>query len=291
MKFSWLDKEEYPFTSRFINLEGQQLHYIEEGEGETILFVHGTPSWSFDFRKVICELLPEYHCVAMDHLGFGLSEKPRIADYTPQTHSRRLESFVLTKNFNKITLVLHDFGGPIGFHFAMQHPEKIRRLVVLNSWMWSIVGEPEFNKLKKMVNNPVLPFLYRYLNFSPRFIMPASFGKIKLSKKIKKQYTAPFQNWYEREGMLAFARSLVNDQNWFGELHEKSISIRNKEVLIIWGQKDPILGMAYLHRFMDIFPNHRVMKLVEAGHFPQEENPLEIAHEIRTFMRSGKREE
>ncbi len=287
MKFSWLDKEEYPFTSRFIDLEGNSMHYIEEGGGETILFVHGTPSWSFDFRKLISELLPEYRCVAMDHLGFGLSDKPRIADYTPQAHSRRLESFILTRKFNNITLVLHDFGGPIGFQFAIQHPEKIRRLVVLNSWMWSIEGEPEFSKLMKMIKNPFLPFLYRYLNFSPRVIMPASFGKNKLSKKIKKHYTAPFQNRFEREGMLAFARSLVDDQKWFGELHEKSIPIRNKEALFIWGMKDPILGNAYLHRFVDIFPNHSVLKLEEAGHFPQEENPLEIAHEIRTFMRRG----
>ncbi len=102
--------------------------------------------------------------------------------------SKTLEKFVLDKDLRNITLIVHDFGGPIGMHFAMQHPDRIKKMVVLNSWMWSSIGDPAFIKLTKMLKSPLLPFLYLYLNFSPRFILPRSFGDHKPSKSILRQY-------------------------------------------------------------------------------------------------------
>ena len=116
---------------------------------------------------------------------------------------------------------MHDFGGPIGFYFAINHPEKVKRIVVLNSWLWSSENDPVFIKLSKVLRNPILPFLYKRLNFSPRFLLPKSFGDAKPAKSILKHYTKPFANQKQRNGALAFARSLLNDQPWFEELWEK----------------------------------------------------------------------
>ncbi len=129
----WLDTSEYPFTSKYFNINGHQLHYLDEGQGETILFVHGTPSWSFDFRNIIKRLKTDFRCVAMDHIGFGLSDKPEEYNYSTQNHSKTLEKFVSEMKLDNLTLVVHDFGGPIGLNFAIQNPEKVKKVVILNS--------------------------------------------------------------------------------------------------------------------------------------------------------------
>lgn len=128
----WLDRSAYPFQSRYFSVNGHTLHYLDEGQGECILFVHGTPSWSFDFRNVIKALVPAYRCIAIDHIGFGLSDKPTQYDYSALNHSHTLEKFILEKQLTGITLVVHDFGGPIGLHAAMNHADRVTRLIILN---------------------------------------------------------------------------------------------------------------------------------------------------------------
>jgi len=273
MKNHWLDKSEYPFVSNYFDINGEKLHFIDEGQGEPVIFVHGTPSWSFDFRKVIKQIKTDFRCIAIDHIGFGLSSKPEHYDYSTRNHSNTLTRFMLEKELEGITLVVHDFGGPIGLNFAIQYPDKVKQIVILNSWLWSSQGEPDFVKLRKMLRNPLVPFLYRYLNFSPRFVLPSSFGDRKLPKRLLKQYTKPFADKTQRNGALAFAESLLDDQDWFEELWEKRRVISNKPTLFIWGMKDPIIKPHYLDKFQGGFSNARTVKLETCGHFPQEEQP------------------
>lgn len=280
----WLDKSAYPFKSNYFDINEQKLHYIDEGKGETILFVHGTPSWSFDYRNIIKKLKENYRCIAIDHIGFGLSEKPEHYDYSPQNHSKTLEKFVLAKKLDKITLVVHDFGGPIGLNFAIQHPEKIKNLIILNSWLWSSENDPEYIKLRKILKSPLLPFLYRYLNFSPKFILPQSFGDNKLPKNILKQYTRPFADKTQRNGTLALAKSLLNDQNWFEELWNKRRVISNKPTLFIWGMKDSVIKPHNLHKFQKGFINSKTVQLETSGHFPQEEQPEKVINAIFEYL-------
>lgn len=270
MKHTWLDRTEYPFESNSFKINGQNLHYIDEGKGETMLFVHGTPSWSFDFRNVIKELKQTHRCIAIDHIGFGLSDKPEHYDYSTQNHSKTLAQFILEKQLSNITLVVHDFGGPIGLHAAMQFPERIKSLVILNSWLWSSASDPDFIKLSKILKSPFLPFLYRYLNFSPRFILPKSFGYTKLSRKLLPHYTKPFADRTQRNGALAFAKSLLNNQDWFEELWNRRQTISNKPTLFVWGIKDPVIASRYLNKFISGFTNVTTVKLETCGHFPQE---------------------
>ena len=283
-KYTWLNKNEYPFKSNYFDINGQALHFIDEGNGRIILFVHGTPSWSFDFRNVIKALIPEFRCIAIDHIGFGLSDKPENYDYSTINHAGTLENFILSKNLENITLVLHDFGGPIGFDFSIKHPKRIKKIVVLNSWLWSSEKDPEFIRISRILKNPLLPFLYRNLNFSPRFILPGSYGDKKISKQILKQYTRPFANKKERNGTVAFARSLLNDQNWFEELWTKKKVLSDKPILFIWGMKDPVIKPNNLEKFLSGFPDSIDIKIETSGHFPQEEEPELVTESIRNFM-------
>lgn len=280
----WLDKSQYPFNSKYFDINGQQLHYIDEGQGETILFVHGTPSWSFDYRNVVKKLKENYRCVAIDHIGFGLSDKPEHYDYSTQNHSRTLEKFILEKQLKDITLIVHDFGGPIGLNFATQHPEIIKNLVILNSWLWSSENEPDYIKLKKVLKSPLLPFLYCYLNFSPKYILPKSFGDKKLPKKLLKQYTKPFADKTQRNGALSFAKSLLNDQEWFEELWNKRSAISDKPTLFIWGMKDSVIKPHNLDKFQKGFINSKTVQLETSGHFPQEEQPEKVINAIFDFL-------
>lgn len=280
----WLDKTAYPFASNYFDVNGYKLHYIDEGQGEAILFVHGTPSWSFDYRNVIKELRPEYRCIAIDHIGFGLSDKPEQYDYSTVNHSKTLEKFILNRQLQNITLVVHDFGGPIGLNFAIRHADKIKKLVILNSWLWSSKNDPDFIRFSKMLKNPLLPFLYRYLNFSPRFILPQSFGEYKISKKTLTQYTKPFADKTQRNGALAFAQSLLNDQDWFERLWNQRQTIAQKPTLFIWGMKDSVIKPKNLEKFTVGFINSTVIKLEACGHFPQEEQPEIVAKAIRDFL-------
>lgn len=284
MKEQWPDRTEYPFQSNYVTINGHQLHYIDEGAGDIILSVHGTPSWSFDFRNVVKVLRNRFRCIAIDHIGFGLSDKPGNYDYSTQNHSRTLEKFIVDQDLTDITLVVHDFGGPIGLHAAMLHPERIKKLVVLNSWLWSNEQDPDYIKLKKILKSPLLPFLYRYLNFSPRFILPRSFGKKQLSRRILQQYTLPFKKINERSGPLAFARSLLHDQPWFEALWQKRYAIKDKPALFVWGMKDPLVKPRHLDRFLSGFPNARSVTLDSCGHFPQEEQPGLVADAISGFL-------
>ncbi|MBK9591084.1 MAG: alpha/beta fold hydrolase [Crocinitomicaceae bacterium] len=285
MTKNWLDTKEYPFQSNYFEINGQKLHYIDEGKGETILFVHGTPSWSFDFRNSIKALQDQYRCIAIDHIGFGLSDKPEVYDYSTQNHSATLEKFILDKKIENITLVVHDFGGPIGLNFAMRYPDKIKKLVILNSWLWSSQTDPDFIKLRKILKSPLLPILYRYLNFSPKFILPKSFGDHKLSRHLLKQYTKPFANKTQRTGALAFAKSLLNDQNWFEELWNKRKTISAKPTLFIWGMKDPVIKSKYLEKFESGFTTSKTIRLETCGHFPQEEQAEETIIALQNFFK------
>jgi pimeloyl-ACP methyl ester carboxylesterase len=285
MKYPWLDKSEYPFGSCYHDIDGHQLHYIDEGKGEIVLFVHGTPSWSFEYRNVIRKLKSGYRCVAVDHMGFGLSDKPGHYDYSTQNHGKTLERFILEKSLDEITLVVHDFGGPIGMNFAIRHPEKIKRLVILNSWLWSSRSDPDFFKMSKLLKNPLLPFLYRYLNFSPKFLLPLSFGDKKLPKHLVSQYSKPFANKTQRNGALAFARSLLNDQEWFEELWDNRKPISGKPTLFIWGMKDPVLKPHHLEKFVSGFSNSSTLTLETCGHFPQEEQPESVLNAMISFLK------
>jgi len=200
---TWVDRDAYPFRSRWLELPEGKLHYVDEGDGEPMLFVHGTPTWSFEYRHLIRALRGGHRCIAVDHLGFGLSDRPAAAAYTPEAHAARLRAFVDKLGLRRFTLVVHDFGGPIALPLALDDPDRVARLVVLNSWMWSFADDPEMTKRARMASGALGRFLYRRLNASLRLITPSAYGdRRKLTRAIHQQYLAPFPDADGRERVL-----------------------------------------------------------------------------------------
>ena len=285
MNTNWLNTNEYPFKHHYFKVNDTTMHYVDEGEGEVLLFVHGTPSWSFEFRNVIKFLSKKYRCIAIDHIGFGLSEKPAKYDYTVQNHTASLLKLITHLQLNQFTMLVHDFGGIIGLAAAEQIPEKIKGLVILNTWCRSIQDEPEYKKMKVILGSPLMPWLYRYLNFSAKYILPAAFGeRSRLTPEIHQHFLRPFSKASERNGTIAFAKSLLRDQDYYASIGKKLSILKDKPVLIIWGMKDEFITEKHLLWMQEQFPGSKVVRYDDAGHFVLEEKSVVAGPVIAEFM-------
>ena len=285
MNTNWLNTNEYPFKHHYFKVNDTTMHYVDEGEGAVLLFVHGTPSWSFEFRNVIKFLSKKYRCIAIDHIGFGLSEKPAKYDYTVQNHTASLLKLITHLQLNQFTMLVHDFGGIIGLAAAEQIPEKIKGLVILNTWCRSIQDEPEYKKMKMILGSPLMPLLYRYLNFSAKYILPAAFGeRSRLTPEIHQHFLRPFSKASERKGTIAFAKSLLRDQDYYASVGKKLTILKDKPVLIIWGMKDEFITEKHLLWVQEQFPGSKVVRYDDAGHFVLEEKSVVAGPVIAEFM-------
>ncbi|SIT81002.1 alpha/beta fold hydrolase [Pontibacter indicus] len=280
----WLDRILYPFAHHTLQLQTGQMHYVDEGQGEPIVFVHGTPTWSFVWRQQIKALSRTHRCIAPDHLGFGLSDKPMNFAYTPEAHAHNLEQLIDQLQLKDITLVVHDFGGPIGLSYALKHPENIRRLVILNTWMWSLEDEAQMMKISGFLNSGMGRFLYLNLGFSARMLLPKGYHqKRHLSKDVHQHYLSPLSNSRNRIGTWHFAVALKESGLWFDTLWKQREKLRAIPKLILWGEKDKLLPLHLLDKWQQAYPDATV-KRYEAGHFVQEEKGGEIADAIKHFI-------
>jgi pimeloyl-ACP methyl ester carboxylesterase len=279
---AWLDPALYPFAPRHHSTADGSMHYVDEGRGRPILFVHGTPSWSFEWRHAIAALRADHRCVAPDHLGFGLSAKPPRAPYAPADHAARLRQLVRALDLREITLVVHDFGGPIGLSVALDEPERFRSVVLLDSWMWAHGSDPKIRRLSRLVASPLGRFLYLWLNASPRWLVPASFGdRSKLTKAIHRHYVGPFARRDERSAPWTLGKELAGSDPWYASLWERREVLRSLPVTLVWGTKDIAFGEPYLERWRAALPEAEVVRVEGAGHFPQEEQPERVTAAIR----------
>ena len=283
---AWLDSKLYPFASRFIEIDGQRLHFVDEGQGEVLLFVHGTPSWSFEWREQIKQLSQQFRCIALDHLGFGLSDKPQRAAYKPEDHARRLAQLVCALDLKGVTLVVHDFGGAIGVGAALAEPERFTRRVVMNTWLWSMAHQPAVRRISSFVRSFVGRFLYLCLNFSPRVILPAAFAvRKRLSRNVHRHYLAPFASWRERTAPWVLGCELAGSSQYYAALwaqRDKWPALR----AIIWGMRDPALDPSLLAQLEAAFPRAAITRIPDAGHFPQEEAAGVVTDALRRALTS-----
>ncbi len=281
---AWVDTDAYPFAHRWAELPGgRRMHYLDEGAGETVLFVHGTPTWSFEWRHLVRGLAATHRCVAPDLLGFGLSDRPRDFAYTPEAHAEALAGFVDALGLADFTLVVHDFGGPIGIPLALTG--RARRLVVLNSWMWSFVDDADMARKARIASSGIGGFLYRRLNFSPRVILPSAYAdKKKLTKAIHRQYLAPFPDAWSRGAVLwTLARSLLGSSAFYDSLWHRRDALQDVPTLIVWGMRDPAFQPRLLERWRAALPSAGVIEL-PAGHWPHEEMPAEVLTALRALL-------
>jgi pimeloyl-ACP methyl ester carboxylesterase len=137
----WLDRFQYPFCLNVFHSSSGAIHYVDEGKGKPIVFVHGSPEWSFAYRAQIKAFSSTHRCIAIDHLGFGLSDKPRRWSYLPEDQAKNFSNLMDYLDLKDVTLVVNDWGGPIGLSYAVANSSRIKQIILINTWFWSIGGD------------------------------------------------------------------------------------------------------------------------------------------------------
>lgn len=273
----WVDTARYPFVARRFEHPDGAMHYVDEGSGRPLLFIHGTPSWSFEWRAALAHLRERYRCVAIDHLGFGLSDKPLRGAYLPLDHTRRLHDFIRALDLQDITLVVHDFGGPIATPLVVRDPSRFARVVLVNTWVWPTHAHARGRSLMRFVRSPLGRFLYLFCNASPRWLLPGSFAnRAKLSAATHRQYLEPFASRPSRRAPWTLGANLVDTEAYAPELPTVAEALRRIPTAVIWGTRDRLVGADFLARARELLPNAPTFELPDAGHFPQEETSAEF---------------
>lgn len=283
----WVDREEFPFVVHTFDTRDGRMAYVDEGRGDTILFVHGNASWSFLYRHLIRDLRQNFRCISVDHLGFGLSEKPVKIDYRPQAHVARLGEFIDHLELTDLTIVGHDFGGPIGMGWAIQNPTHVRSLIMFNTWLWSLKKNDDARELYKNFDNLLNRLYYTHLKASPKFFLPVLVADAhEMPKKVFGQYMKPFSEHKSRQGPYEMARHLIRSSNWFDDLWDQREVIEKLPLLLLWGQNDKLSGDAGLRRFVENFADARPVELPDTGNFVPQDAHRRTVTEIRGFLRT-----
>lgn len=280
---AWLDRALYPFQPRRFETPHGTMRYLDEGSGSPIVLVHGTPSWSFEWRAQVTALARTHRVIAPDHLGFGLSDKPHDPGVLrPVDHAARLTSLFDALDLRDVTLVVHDFGGPIALPLALDRAERVRAVVVMNTWMWAHGDDPKIGRMSRFLRTWLGRWLYLSLNASPRWIVPMAFGdRAKLTPHIHAHYLAPFATRADRTSTWTLGVELAGSDPYYTSLWEKRKRLAERPLTIAWGTADPAFDGRYLTRWREAFPSARVEEIAGAGHFPQEESPERVTEIIR----------
>ncbi len=280
---SWLDQNLYPFQSRYIEVDGSRVHYIDEGAGPVLLMLHGNPTWSFLYRDIVKGLSGRFRCIALDYPGFGLSTARDGYRFKPAEHSSIVEKFVMALNLKDLTIMVQDWGGPIGLGFAGRHPDRIRALVIGNTWAWPVEGDPRLERFSQLVGGPIGGFLIHNFNAFVNLFIPRGVRRRKLPPQVMAAYRGPFPTRASRTPTHIFPGEILRSRQFLGEVEAGLARLAERPVLIVWGDQDIGFREKERRRFEQIFPRHRTVILRGAGHFIQEDAADEIVAAITAW--------
>jgi haloalkane dehalogenase len=285
---AWVNDELFPFQSRFLEVGGATVHYIDEGDGPVFLALHGNPTWSFLYRHIVAGLKDQFRCIALDYPGFGLSTAPAGYRYTIAEHARVVEAFVDELGLRDITMMVQDWGGPIGFWVATHHPDWFRAFVIGNTWAWPI------NDLNTRVFSTTLgsrglgDLLVRRADLFVNVFMKAGIRRRKLSPAEVDMYKKPHPTPASREPVHVMPREILKAHDLLADIEQGLPGVADKPALIVWGDKDPAFKQAQRTRWEHTFPNHQTHILRGASHYIQEDAPEEIIAAITDWWPTTK---
>ncbi|SLM30066.1 Haloalkane dehalogenase [Desulfamplus magnetovallimortis] len=286
----------YPFESHFINIDGHEMHYLDEGEGKPVLMLHGNPTWSFYFRHLVNGLSGEFRTIVPDHIGCGFSDKPSIRNYDYTLKNRVNDIEVLINSLNlepdeKISLVLHDWGGMIGLAWALRNMDRVDKVVITNTAGFFLPSNTELPIrlwLIKYLKAFAIPAVLGFNIFSRAALYMAPYRS--LSKAVKTGLLAPYNSWKNRIATLRFVQDIPitpNDRSYSLVKHvEDNLHLfKEKSMLILWGQHDFVFDLSFLAEWRKRFPRVPVRLFETAGHYLFEDKPRETTSVIRGFLR------
>jgi len=290
-----LNFPDYPFTpQRFEVCPGLSMAYLDEGprDAPPLVMVHGNPSWSYYYRKLVLALRDTHRCVVPDHIGMGLSDKPGDERYEYTLKSRIDDLDALLEHAGvreKVTLVVHDWGGMIGFGWALRHPERVARLIILNTGAFPLpASKPMPWQLSLGRDSRLGALMIRGFN---AFSGAASYVGVKtrMPPDVRRAYVAPYDSWANRIATLRFVQDIPlkpGDKAWDlveeggRRLHE----FADRPALICWGMQDFVFDRHFLQGFRERLPKAQVHEFAEAGHYVLEDEAERIVPLVREFL-------
>ncbi len=282
----WVSNELYPFESRYFETpDGQRMHYLDEGSGAPVVFVHGNPSWSFEFRRLIEGLRADFRCIAPDHVGFGLSSRSdRREDHHPAAHAKRFGALLDHLEVRDATLFMGDWGGPIGLDVARRHPERVARLVIANTWCWPVDDDRHFRMFSFMMRSWLGQLLIKRFNFFVNQVVPRAVGdKSILTPEVMDHYRNA-QPPRERAAMAALPGHIIGASDWLASIWNERAKFTGKPALILWGLKDIAFREQELERWQAELSDAQVLRFEDCGHFLAEEAPERVLAALRELM-------
>jgi len=281
----------FPFEPRFLDLGEIRLHYVDEGPADAapLLFAHGNPTWSYLWRRPIAELSSRGHrCVAFDHMGFGRSDKPpQLSAYSLQRHVDNALALIDALDLSDVTLVAHDWGGPIGLGALLERSDRLTGLVLMNTWAWELPSFlPPF--LREFRTEGLGEILALGGNLFVESI-PGGMRRRDADPLMMEAYRAPFPDYWSRAGTLAFQRDIPLTERdrsapLMASIHERLPDVA-VPVLLVWGMRDPVFQPVFLEQWRELFPAAGTVELTDASHFVVEDRPDAVTDAIGGFLR------
>ncbi len=275
-------------------MHGQRLHYLDEGprDAPPVLMLHGNPTWSFYYRNLVMALRDHFRCIVPDHLGCGLSDKPDDSHYDYRLKSRIADVDALVKHLDleaPLTLVVHDWGGAIGFAWAVEHPGRIKNLVVLNTAAFPRPAAKKMPVALSLVRDSAFgAFLVRRFNAFSAIAARVAFKK-PVSRAVRKAYTLPYDSPRNRIATLKFVQDIPLSEkdpgydiliNTAKRLH----LLQEKPCLVAWGEKDFVFDAPFLNQWIDYFPDAEVHRFPDCGHYVLEDGGQALIDTIVNFI-------
>lgn len=286
-------KKEYPFTSHHLELNGLKYHYLDEGEGAPVVMLHGNPSWSFYYRNLVLALRDRYRCIVPDHIGCGFSDKPGEDRYD-YTLSRRVDDLdALLEQLEvrqEITLVVHDWGGMIGMAYAVRHPGRIKRLVVLNTGAFHLPQSKRFPAALRICRDSLVgTVLVRGFNAFSRAAAHVGCKRNPMNGRLRTLYQLPYDSWRNRIATLRFVQDIPlapRDRSYelVSAVADGIGQFRHLPMLICWGALDFVFDHHFLDEWQKRFPRAEVHRFNDCGHYILEDAATEIIPLISAFL-------
>ena len=289
-------KQLYSFRPHYANVGGHNMHYLDEGSGAPLVMLHGNPSWSFMYRDLIKTMSPSFRVIAPDHIGCGLSDKPSDDKYIYTLAQRisDIESLLDQLDIHKnITLVVHDWGGLIGAGYAVRHPDRIKKLVILNSAAFSVPSGKQLHWTLRFCGQSALAavLMEKFNLFSVASTL-LGVRKHRMPALVKKAYKAPYHNAGSRRAVVRFIQDIPFDESHLTnrtiqEISDSLYHLNKKPILICWGEKDFIFDLDFLREWQRRFPKAEVKRFPEAGHYVLEDETKAVCGYIKEFLRNS----
>lgn len=292
---------DFPFKGRFLSISGYRIHYVEEGRGEPVLFIHGNPTSSYLWRNILPRVARETgrRGIALDLLGFGKSDKPDEVNYSLRLHYDIVEAFIEKIGLTNVILVLHDWGGPLGVRYAVEHPENVRGVVLMETFLWDMAWR-DFGKFKpvfKLFRSPLGYFMNQVMNFFVNVVLPGGVArKENMTKEIMRRYREPFPTVGSRRAIRVFPQLIPIE----GEPEESSGFIEELEQMLP-GAKFPVMWIKaapgalitdnteyHLTALKARLPQLEVKEFGPGRHYLQEDDPDTIVELIVEWIRAHK---